>query len=225
MPTGYTAAVVEGKADFRQFALNCMRAFGAMIEFRDDPISEVTTEIPKPTYHDEQLIGAIAEFNLFTGLSEEEKLAWATQHINSQQGRASRYAAKEKEENARLKAVAEQVSAWNPPTDDHREYKNFMLQQIKISMNDETYSEKSIATADALQAEDVIKQHIAALADSVSYHTKGAKEDAKRWAERTAWIKAIVDSLTPAPSSPALAAPASPESIPQDSQASTNTLA
>lgn len=38
MPTGYTADVQSGKVtDFAEYAMNCARAFGALVLMRDDP--------------------------------------------------------------------------------------------------------------------------------------------------------------------------------------------
>lgn len=37
MPTGYTASVQEGKVtEFRDFAMECARAFGALVMMRDE---------------------------------------------------------------------------------------------------------------------------------------------------------------------------------------------
>jgi len=61
MPTGYTAGVQDGKiTEFSDFALNCARAFGALITMRDDPQD---TPIPekfeaRTSYYDERLENA-----------------------------------------------------------------------------------------------------------------------------------------------------------------------
>jgi len=45
MPTGYTTDIYNGKdVSFRDFALNCARAFGACIMQRDDPADETKAE-------------------------------------------------------------------------------------------------------------------------------------------------------------------------------------
>ena len=45
MPTGYTSGVATGEIkDFKTYALQCARAFGACIMLRDEPMSD---EIPK----------------------------------------------------------------------------------------------------------------------------------------------------------------------------------
>ena len=36
MPTGYTAGILEGET-FEQYALQCAKAFGALVMMRDEP--------------------------------------------------------------------------------------------------------------------------------------------------------------------------------------------
>src|SRR5688572_13460567 len=41
MPTGYTAGILSGETkSFKQFAIDCMRAFGATIHMRDEPMDK-----------------------------------------------------------------------------------------------------------------------------------------------------------------------------------------
>ena len=47
MPTGYTHDIPAG-ITFRQFALNCARAFGANIAMRDDP-ADKPIEVYEPS--------------------------------------------------------------------------------------------------------------------------------------------------------------------------------
>lgn len=55
MPTGYTAAIADG-ISFTNYAMGCARAFGALIEMRDEPSDAPIPEEFKPsTYHLEEL--------------------------------------------------------------------------------------------------------------------------------------------------------------------------
>ena len=197
MPTGYTAGVVDGEVtSLRVFALTCARAFGALVEFRDDPTDKIITEIPKPTYHAEQLTAARAEFKTFTSQTKKQKLAWAQAAIAERQKGARAYAEKDKLENQRLDAMIDKVEAWPVPTRGHVEYKNFMLQQLRTSLNDLRYCTESVKNADAAVAEDVIREQVAQLKRNIAYHSDAAKQELARWKERVAWIKAITSTLT-----------------------------
>ncbi len=55
MPTGYTAAIKDG-ITFKQFALTCARAMGALIMMRDEPSgAEIPAAFPPSTFHRDQL--------------------------------------------------------------------------------------------------------------------------------------------------------------------------
>lgn len=60
MPTGYTAPIYEGKQiTFPEFAMQCARAFGALIDMRDDPMdSPIPDAFVPDTYHARELVKA-----------------------------------------------------------------------------------------------------------------------------------------------------------------------
>ena len=64
MPTGYTAEVQKG-ISFDKYALNCARAFGALVSMRDEPSDKEIPEKLEPSdYHFKAK--ATAENNLST---------------------------------------------------------------------------------------------------------------------------------------------------------------
>ena len=57
MPTGFTCDIKDG-ITFERFALNCARAFGALINMRDDSLdAEIPDEIKPSDHH----VKALAE--------------------------------------------------------------------------------------------------------------------------------------------------------------------
>lgn len=52
MPTGYTAGILDGEINtFEEFAKTCMRAFGATIHMRDEPLSKTYEPEKTSDYH------------------------------------------------------------------------------------------------------------------------------------------------------------------------------
>jgi hypothetical protein len=51
MPTGYTAKLYDGDQKFQDFAMECARAFGALIEMRDEPMNAKIPETFEPSEH------------------------------------------------------------------------------------------------------------------------------------------------------------------------------
>jgi len=70
MPTGYTDKINEG-ITFKTFALNCARAFGACVEFRDEGGGgEVIPEVFHPSdYHLKCQDKAISELQMLNAMT------------------------------------------------------------------------------------------------------------------------------------------------------------
>ena len=72
MPTGYTAAIADG-VTFEQFALNCARAFGALIDMRDEPSDAPIPERFEPSnYHEKKIAEINDELVRLKEMSQDE---------------------------------------------------------------------------------------------------------------------------------------------------------
>lgn len=195
MPTGYTADVIDKNISFRQFALNCTRAFGATILLRDEPMDKTFTEVPKQTYHEGRVAESIKEFNRFTALDYSDQLAWARTEIGKRKTSAQKYVEDARLETQRLTSMIDQVRSWTAPTDEHVRYKEFMLEQLTMSLSTGGWAEENMASAEKLVAADLVREHVGHLGRDIQYHTKGQKDDEERNAKSNAWLKAVIDSL------------------------------
>lgn len=196
MPTGYTAELIEKPGvTFEAFALRCARAFGALIMMRDDPLDAVIPDDFKPdAYYRESLERSeakVRELEMLTFPQAEERAVAEyerrlAQHVEWQ-GRVAR-------ENAIFSAMIAKVEAWTPPTPDHEGMKTFMLDQLRMSLNDppdSRWAPKKM-TGDEWLAEER-KQ----AADRLARDRADWDKEVKRAAERTAWVKALRTSLLP----------------------------
>ena len=69
MPTGYTAGVATGEIkDFKTYALQCARAFGACIMLRDEPMSDEIPEFKPSDHYEKSLAKATADLAAFTAI-------------------------------------------------------------------------------------------------------------------------------------------------------------
>ena len=121
MPTGYTADVQDGKiTEFSEFALQCARAFGALIMMRDEPMGATIPDEFKPdSYYIKALADAREELAKVRALSlaeckEEAKKLYEKQ-VQERDDRLERH----RVEGARYRAMLAKVNAWQPPTPDH----------------------------------------------------------------------------------------------------------
>lgn len=195
MPTGYTAGVADGEVtEFADFAMDCARAFGALITMRDDPKgAPIPDEFKPDSYHQGALDKAkerLAEVQAWDAATADEKAmeshlkALATQEslVESDQVKRERY-----------EAMLAKVEAWTPPTPDHDEMKKFMIEQLEGSIR---FDCGYIWTAPAAQTgEEFRAAEIASALHDVEYHAKHLAEDYERARQRTEWVRALRRSL------------------------------
>lgn len=197
MPTGYTASVDDGTmVEFRDFALLCARAFGALIEMRDEPLSTaLPTEIkPDTSYHDrkiEESRGRLAELTTMT--SDDVRDAHETAKSEYRRGKV-KYLSERRLRVKRHQSMIEKVEAWAPPTPDHEEMKKFMLQQLNVSkpIGDDRYW--------ATEPGECFEWHKAQIehaGNDLAYHLKSRDDEIARASGRNEWLQKLVASLPP----------------------------
>lgn len=197
MPTGYIAQIIEKEGfTFNQFAMTCARAFGACVEMRDDPMDAPIPEEFKPSgYSKHKAVEARAAVSQLIAMSEEEQRNFG---IKAKCERITMFVgmmARDEEENAKLGAIEKEVLAWVPPTEDHVEFKHFMLDQIKISKHDLDYWRGEIERAEEALPEDMYKAAVEKAVNDVDYHEKEEQADIERSRSRTQWMKQLRESL------------------------------
>jgi len=196
MPTGYTAELIEKGMEFNDFVLTCARAFGACIELRDRKLAPAPRTIPSNgNYHEEELKKAIKELEDFDKLPMKSKLDKA----KAKQKTTIKYLKKSllegMETNKRLKDMEDKIIAWTPPTKDHVELKEFMLDQIKISYENVEYYEKEIKTENDRSLSKIVSDIRNSLKMSVDYHKEYAERDKNLNKDRSGWLDKLYVSL------------------------------
>lgn len=192
MPTGYTAAVVDGRVtEFPAFAMSCARAFGALVTMRDDPSDAVIPDeiVPSP-YYANRLEGLQVRLKELKGLTPEQVETAASE---AHEKACQCYADSERERleaNARIEAMSAKVSAWEPPSPDHQEMKSFMLQQLSISISD-SYSKPP----EKLLAWEWLAREVSQTLNEINSSIKHHAEEVERAQGRTQWIKQLRASL------------------------------
>lgn len=193
MPTGYTYPVVEGKiTKFSDFALSCARAFGALINMRDDAMDAPIPEEIKPSdYHAKKVKEAAAGLAKALKMTPAQMASGAAK-ANERAAEAARSIRQDYEtQNARLEKMLAEAKAWKPPTPDHKGMKDFMVQQLTDSMHSFDY----LPEFKTLSGQEWHKQEVASLERELAYHTKENEEEIRRAAERTDWLKQLRSSL------------------------------
>lgn len=194
MPTGYTHNVVDGKiTEFADFAMQCARAFGALITMRDDPMDAAIPEEIKPetSYYADSLAREMKRMGEIQAMTNAEVDAAAQAEHDGAMASRAKYLADKDAESGRLNAMLSKVRAWQPPTPDHVEMKKFMIEQLTISMPGEYVPAIPILLDGATWR----KEQIDSLAKAVVRSQKYVDEEIARAKSRTEWVKNLRASL------------------------------
>lgn len=196
MPTGYTAGVADGKiADFPTFAMQCARAFGALVTMRDDPAdAPIPDEIQPAPYYDERCARLEAELAALLALTPEQAEARAREEYEGDLRADAEYAARKAAVRQRYEAMLAEANAWTPPTPDHVGMKEFMVEQltesIKFDCADYPREPRTL-----LSGEEWLLLTVGATRRALADAREHANEEALRAKQRTDWLRALRASL------------------------------
>lgn len=196
MPTGYTA-MIEEDGEFEDFILGCAKAFGACVMMRDEssdtPIPE---KFEESTYEKEQYEKAILELEKYEKMSLEEAEKKSEEEYNKSIKDSEYHLEKIDRKEDMYKTMLEKVNLWNPPTPEHIGLKDFMIQQIDVSMDNgsskEYYSLEDIIKYNGKQW---LHEKIKMKKEDIEYYMKRWKEETKRNQDRNKWIKDLRESI------------------------------
>lgn len=196
MPTGYTAKLMDKDQSFQDFVLGCAKAFGACIELRDAPAdAPIPEEFAVSSYHVEERLKAMEEADKLRTMTEVQRLDYGQELKDRQIESEGKYRSSESAQNKRLKDMTDQVTSWRTPTEDFRELKKFMLNQLEINMHDIEYRNKALREA---QEKAPGAYFVAALSSanwSVKYHTNEQAKEVERTSGRNQWITDLRNSI------------------------------
>lgn len=193
MPTGYTACVEDGSVtEFPEFAMRCARAFGAMIEMRDEPLDAPVPERMKvSTFYADRLADEKRRLTKLQAMSADDIAAAYEDHFLKETQMREQMRRERAEKNARYDAMLAKVNAWTPPTSEHVELKKFMVNQIDISRDSwEIDMPQRIAPSVWHRCE------IHSCEQSILRYANEAKKESERGSGRNEWVQKLRESLT-----------------------------
>ncbi len=199
MPTGYTHKLYEGEDQpFDDFVLSCARAFGALILMRDDPPDTPIPDEFKPesSYSEKQLAKANDVLSVARGWSDATAEAAADTDYKHAHYEWEQHLQRTAAMKARYEAMLEKVQAWEPPTPDHQELKEFMDKQLRESIDFDCAGVERWYPEPQRKSGAEHKAAMIVIAErDIEYHTEQIAKEAERAQGRTAWVRALRDSL------------------------------
>lgn len=196
MPTGYTHNVGDGTlTDFRDYAMQCARAFGALITMRDEPSgTEIPEKFEPSDYHVKALDEAQARLAALHAMTIDQRQVAADKAHADAVKSWDDYEARKVETRQRYERMLVAVDAWSPPTADHVEMKKFMRQQLLDSISFDcgaAYSPRPLP----VKRDEWFYAAVEKAEHDVSYHMREHAKEVERAASRTAWVAALRTSL------------------------------
>ncbi len=196
MPTGYTAPIAEGKIDnFPDFAMNCARAFGALVMMRDSPSdAEIPERFEPLDYHPKKIADLRAELVRLEAMTGADATAERDMLEAKRIAERTNYADRKLEQKERYEAMLVDVRKWVPPTTDHAEMKKFMIQQLEESIDFDCRPSEYMS--DPLpSADEWLADAISVAQKDIKYHEEKHREEVERTEGRNEWLSALRDSL------------------------------
>lgn len=193
MPTGYTALISEG-ISFKNFVLQCSRAFGALIEMRDEPMdASIPDEFTPSNYHSEQIYKSKQRLSSLVNMSLSEAHKQCEADYLSQVEYYNKSISDKETLKMKYNEMLIKVHAWVAPTDEHDGLKDFMVKQIteSIDWDCKVYGEKPTPKNAEIW---MFEQKKVALKD-IKYHEVEYEKEVERCKNRSEWVRQLKNSL------------------------------
>lgn len=193
MPTSYTAPIEEGDLSLRSFMLRAVRGMAAAFRLRDNPLDvdldavfideHSRTEVEFLERRLEEMSGLLALSDAEIELMLDARAAEDLALLEESRLKLGRY-----------EEVLDKLDRWSPPTPDHAGFKDFMREQILMSMEPHQWLVDSLP-APRPSAGDYRTEMIACCNEEIDRaHLRVLKARASA-SEDAAWIMAFMDSL------------------------------
>lgn len=211
MPTGYTQGILDGTTkDFKSYATKCLRAFGAAIHMRDEDLSaEYRPEQPSE-YHEKQILKWTEDLE---AAQRRDPRMFYYEHVEDLKKDIidnRKKIEERKSQRARLDQMLREAQGWTPPTDEHQNFKRFMIQQleetIKWDGDWEFYEEELLKSEQNLRlaetqdletyAETLKEERIRRIQEQIKYHREHYEEDVNRCESRNRWASQLIESVS-----------------------------
>lgn len=203
MATGYTHKILDGEiTDFKSFALLCTRAFGATIHMRDDNLSTPYTPRQVGSHHKDSISRIIAEIKELKNMSDDEFEKSVEKVYADSIGYYNKQIESAKANFDVLSKMMEEAKAYEPPTEDHVKYKEFMVEQLRGTIDFDcniSYYIEQIETIkgklESFNIDELRTEKLAELESSLEYHKKELQAEIQRVNDSNKWMGDVMKSL------------------------------
>ena len=203
MPTGYTSGILDGKiTTFKDYAINCMRAFGATIHMRDEQMDKQYEPRVPSTYYQEHIDESKKKLAKFHNVTDKKIIALSKKDINASIDYYKKKIVEMKSALERYHNILADAHLFVPPTPDHQEIKKFMIDQIATSIDHDCnfdYYEKELKKLESelenLDAKVIRKELVDQAVNDIAYYEKNHNEEVEHCNESNEWVEVFIESI------------------------------
>jgi hypothetical protein len=192
MPTGYTAILDERDVTLREFVLRCARAFGATVHQREESLDIPPQESTASEYYAEKLKEAQERLAQLQAMTIEEAAAECETAYQEQMEAWARRRAEWEKVSGRYAAMRLAIEEkWTPPTPDHAQLKDFMLEQLGAGFPYEPPREPP----ERCSPERWLATQIGGAQHDITYYGEKGANAEERTASANTWIRDLYKSV------------------------------
>lgn len=181
---------------FQEFVCLCARAMGACILMRDDSMDAPIPEKFEPSdYHIKAKASAISLLARLEVMSTQEAIEYGERQRQELIASTEKSLATRIAEEGRLSEMERKVQEWEPPTPDHRHFKEFMLEQLNISHTGTDYLTDSLAHARTTSPMFYYTKEVEGAKHSIKYHEEEHAKEVECQNGRSEWIRQLRESI------------------------------
>ena len=196
MATAYAADVRSGKiTEFKDYAMQCARAFGALVTMRDEPSdAEIPSEFKVADWYQTDVDKANYELESFLHSDDDMLLAKKQEQFEKAMQNNLNRIQEKRQQRKRYEDMLDKAKQYIPPSADHKEFAKFMISQIEESI--EFYcSEHYCNPPKAESLEQYKDRMLKLLTANLEYSQKSLKEETDRVNSRNQWVSQLRESL------------------------------
>jgi hypothetical protein len=204
MPTGYTAGIIDGKiTTFEQFATQCSRAFGATIHMRDNPLDSPYEPRTPSQYYVNSLQSQREKLEETKTMTDEAIVQDFETLLKDSLEYHERELEKTKVNLGRLNSIMESAKSWVPPTEDHEGVRDYMIDQLEITIKadgDPSYHVNKIVQAkkeleEGIDPKVYREEKIKEIEDRISYYEGEVQKELERCKQSNDWMDKFLESI------------------------------
>ena len=204
MPTGYTAGIIDGEiTTFEQFATQCSRAFGATIHMRDNPLDSPYEPRTPSEYYVNSLQSQREKLEETKTMTDEAIVQDFETLLKDSLEYHERELEKTKVNLGRLNSIMESAKSWVPPTEDHEGVRDYMIDQLEITIKadgDPSYHVNKIVQAkkeleEGIDPKVYREEKIKEIEDRISYYEGEVQKELERCKQSNDWMDNFLESI------------------------------